>query len=42
MLYDTCDYHILQYSKLIIVNPITTILIVNLTSKGMNNCCALL
>ena len=42
MLYDTCDYHILHYSKLIIVHPITTVLIVNLTSKRMNNSCALL
>ena len=37
MLYDTCNYHILHYSKLIIVHPITTVLIVNLTSKRMNN-----
>ena len=42
MLYDTWDYHILYYSKLIIVPPITTVLIVNLTSKRMNNPCALL
>ena len=42
MLYDTCDYHILHYSKLIIVHRITTVLIVNLTSKRMNNSCALL
>ena len=42
MLYDTCDYHTLHYSKLIIVHPITTVLIVNLTSKRMNNSCALL
>ena len=42
MLYDTCDYHILHYSKLIIVHHITTVLIVNLTSKRMNNSCALL
>ena len=42
MLYDTCDYHILHYSKLIIVHPITTVLIVNLTSKRMVNSCALL
>ena len=42
MLYDTCDYHILHYSKLIIVHPITTVRIVNLTSKRMNNSCALL
>ena len=33
MLYDTCNYHILHYSKLIIVSPITTVLIVNLTPK---------
>ena len=25
ILYDTCDYHILHYSKLIIVHPITTV-----------------
>ena len=37
MLYDTCNYHILHYSKLIIVHPITTVLIVNLTSKRMGN-----
>ena len=42
MLYDTCNYHILYYSKLIIVHPITTVLIVDLTSKRMNNSCALL
>ena len=42
MSYDTCDYHILHYSKLIIVHRITTVLIVNLTSKRMNNSCALL
>ena len=42
MLYDTCNYHILHYSKLIIAYPITTVLIVNLTSKRMNNSCALL
>ena len=42
MLYDTCNYHILHYSKLIIVHPITTILIVDLTSKRMNNSCELL
>ena len=42
MLYDTCDYHILHYSKLIIVHHITKVLIVNLTSKRMNNSCALL
>ena len=42
MLYDTCDYHILHYTKLIIVHPITTVLIVDLTSKRMNNSCALL
>ena len=42
MLYDTCDYHILPNSKLIIVHPITTVHIVNLTSKRMNNSCALL
>ena len=41
MLYDTCDYHILNYSKLIIAHHITTVLIVNLTSKRMNNSCAL-
>ena len=41
-LYDTCDYHILHYSKLIIVHPITTVPIVYLTSKRMNNSCALL
>ena len=40
MLYDTCNYHILHYSKLIIVHPITTVLIVNLRSKRMNNSCA--
>ena len=42
MLYDTCDYHILHYSNLIIVHHITTVtvLIVNLTSKRMNNSCA--
>ena len=40
MLYDTCNYHILHYSKLIIVHPITTVLIVDLTSKRMNNFCA--
>ena len=28
MLYDTCNYHILHYSKLIIVHPITTVLTV--------------
>ena len=28
MLYDTCNYHILHYSKLIIVHRITTVLIV--------------
>ena len=32
MLYDTCNYHTLHYSKLIIGHPITTVLIVNLTS----------
>ena len=42
MLYDICNYHILHYSKLIIVHLITTVLIVNLTSKGMNNSYALL
>ena len=42
MLYDTCDYHILHYSKVIIVHRITTVLTVNLTSKRMNNSCALL
>ena len=42
MLYDTCNYHILYYSKLINVHPITTVLKVNLTSKRMNNSCALL
>ena len=42
MLYDTFDYHILYYSKLIIVRPITTVPIVDLTSKRMNNSCALL
>ena len=36
MLYDICNYHILHYSKLIIVRPITTIRIVNLTSKRMH------
>ena len=40
MPYDTCDYHILHYSKLIIVHPITTVLIVDLTSTRMNNSCA--
>ena len=33
MLYDTCDYHILHYSKLIIVHPITTVLIAGLGSS---------
>ena len=42
MLYDTSNYHILHYSKLIIVHPIATVLIVDLTSKRMNNSCALL
>ena len=42
MLYDTCDYHILNYSKLINVYLITTVRIANLTSKSMNNSCALL
>ena len=28
MLYDTLNYHILYYLKLIIVHPITTVLIV--------------
>ena len=42
MLYDTCNYHILYHSKLINVHPITTVLTVNLTSKRMNNSCALL
>ena len=42
MLYGTCNYHILYYSKLINVHPITTVLIVNLTSKRMNSSCALL
>ena len=42
MLYDTCDYHILHYSKLFNVHPITTVLIVDLTSKRMINSCALL
>ena len=42
MLFDTCNYHILHYSKLIIVHPISTVLIVNLTSKRVNNSCALL
>ena len=42
MLYDTCNYNILHNSKLIIVHPITTVLIVNLTSMRMNNSCALL
>ena len=37
MLYDTCDYLILHYSKSIIVHRITTVLIVDLTSKRMNN-----
>ena len=40
MLYDTCAYYILHYSKLIIVHRITTVLIVNLISKRMNNSCA--
>ena len=42
MLYDTCNYHILHYSKLIIVHPITTVglLIVDLTFNSMNNSCA--
>ena len=39
---DTFNYHILYYSKLIIVHPITTVLIVNMASKRMNNSCALL
>ena len=39
MLYDTCHYHILHYSKLIIVHRITTLLIVNLLTKRMNNSC---
>ena len=42
MLYDTSNYHMLHYSKLIILHPITTELIVNLTSKRMNNSGALL
>ena len=42
MLYDTFNDHILYYSKLIIVDLITTVLIVDLTSKRMNNPCALL
>ena len=42
MLYDTCDYYILHYSKLIVAHHITTVLIVNLTSKRMNNSCVLL
>ena len=37
MLYDTCDYHILHYSPLITLHHITTVLIVDLTSKRMNN-----
>ena len=36
MLYGTCNYHILYYSKLIIVHHITKVLIVNLTSKRIN------
>ena len=39
MLCDTCNYHILHYSKLITVHPITAVLIVNLTSKRMKNSC---
>ena len=42
MLYDTCNYHIVHYSKLITVHPITTVLLVDLTSKKVNNSCALL
>ena len=43
MLYDICNYHILHYSKLITVHHITTVLIiVNLTSKNINNSCVLL
>ena len=40
MLYNTFNYHILYYSKLIIVHPITTVLIVDLTFNRMNNSCA--
>ena len=36
----TFNYHILHYLKLIIVHPITTVLIVDLTFNRMNNSCA--
>ena len=37
MLYDTFNYHILQFLKLIIVHHITTVLVIDLTSKRINN-----
>ena len=40
MLYNTFNYRILHYSKLIIVHPITTVLIVDLTFNRTNNYCA--
>ena len=43
MLYDTCDYHILHYSKLIIVHPITTVLIhSSLLHKRAMSCISLI
>ena len=42
MLYDTFNDQIFHHSKSVTVHHITTVLIVDLTSKRVNNSCALL